>query len=452
MILLKFLFLSIPVQSTTSISPSIPPSFEAEFGSGSLQNIGLRTTAMSLRCMIVFNCCSSLPCNSPPNTVHLLWACDHCLSCDNQNNDACGIQGQAQSGSVHSITIWPYMTNTYLDYYEDGEFDASEDCDTSSVVRSSSYYYYWGRLSSGQSINVNSIPLVTLFDIGNVPDHYACPSPPPSLPPPPSPVGAYQDPHLHFAHGGVADFRGTHNDYYNFLSVPGLSVNMKIENATFRYKHAEVHGSFMTEMSLHAIVGGPKKKVIKISHIAAQSNEQNWGWRMVNGTCGGHHFYLGPEGIRHCEEFSAKTYGASSVIRVHDWVIWTSTNYIYDRIHGPKHRIDIAIQLNTTEKSMKVAPHGIIGQSYDNDMYAVDGKQDIYPNFGTFYTSAQAEGAIEGDYTMYKMNGRYDTDFKFSRFDATYGQPRSLKNLNIRKVKNIDYIARATEETTVNFP
>ena len=38
---------------------------------------------------------------------------------------------------------------------------------------------------------------------------------------------AFQDPHLNFAHGGQADFRGRHNVLYNFLSAPGLSVNVK---------------------------------------------------------------------------------------------------------------------------------------------------------------------------------------------------------------------------------
>ena len=38
---------------------------------------------------------------------------------------------------------------------------------------------------------------------------------------------ACQDPHLNLAHGGRADFRGTHGELYNFLSskdgaMPGL--------------------------------------------------------------------------------------------------------------------------------------------------------------------------------------------------------------------------------------
>ena len=39
-------------------------------------------------------------------------------------------------------------------------------------------------------------------------------------------ASAEQDPHLHFAHGGAADFRGRNNALYNFLSAPGLAVNV----------------------------------------------------------------------------------------------------------------------------------------------------------------------------------------------------------------------------------
>ena len=42
-----------------------------------------------------------------------------------------------------------------------------------------------------------------------------------------------KDPHLNFAHGGTADFRGRDKTYFNFFSGPKLSVNVLIEDATF---------------------------------------------------------------------------------------------------------------------------------------------------------------------------------------------------------------------------
>ena len=36
---------------------------------------------------------------------------------------------------------------------------------------------------------------------------------------------------LDLAHGGSADFRGTDQGLYNYLSTPGLSVNARFEEA-----------------------------------------------------------------------------------------------------------------------------------------------------------------------------------------------------------------------------
>ena len=73
-----------------------------------------------------------------------------------------------------------------------------------------------------------------------------------------------KDPHLHFAHGGRADFRGKDRQCYNFFSAPGLSVNVRIEVATHVLPSAPghaltVHGSFITELHVAALVG-PKRR------------------------------------------------------------------------------------------------------------------------------------------------------------------------------------------------
>ena len=95
------------------------------------------------------------------------------------------------------------------------------------------------------------------------------PVPPPPSPPPPSPApplpsppppAISKDPHLHFAHGGRADFRGRHGQLYSFFSAPGVAVNLKTEDATFDTKRPSgavltVDGSFITEAALpHCLV------------------------------------------------------------------------------------------------------------------------------------------------------------------------------------------------------
>ena len=44
--------------------------------------------------------------------------------------------------------------------------------------------------------------------------------------------GSKGDPHLAFAHGGKADFRGKNGAIYCFLSTPGLALNVKTEATT----------------------------------------------------------------------------------------------------------------------------------------------------------------------------------------------------------------------------
>ena len=46
------------------------------------------------------------------------------------------------------------------------------------------------------------------------------------------------------------------------------------------------------------------------------------------------------------------------------------------------------------------------------------------------FTSAQAEGAIEGIHTDYLVRGPFSTNFKYSRFDAqSYVAPRNVSLL-----------------------
>ena len=57
-------------------------------------------------------------------------------------------------------------------------------------------------------------------------------------------------------------------------------------------------------------------------------------------------------------------------------------------------RVDVA--------KLKVAPHGLIGQTYDGDGLGVIGKTDDYKTRDNVVTtSAMGEGAIEGDASDY---------------------------------------------------
>ena len=96
------------------------------------------------------------------------------------------------------------------------------------------------------------------------------------------------------------------------------------------------------------------------------------------------------------------------------WAVVVRGNYVFDRKSGPTHRLDLTFKEigNAAARSL---PHGIIGQSFTTNAPR-RGKQDVYPASGRFATSAQAEGAIDGVYTDYRLPAMWSTTFKFSQY------------------------------------
>ena len=87
------------------------------------------------------------------------------------------------------------------------------------------------------------------------------------------------------------------------------------------------------------------------------------------------------------------------------------------------------IKPRVAESAFKLPPHGIVGQGWDGDGKAINGERDVFPESGEFTTYAQAGGAIEGVASDYKVATPYDTDFKYSRFDAKSAEPRNVAKL-----------------------
>ena len=96
------------------------------------------------------------------------------------------------------------------------------------------------------------------------------------------------------------------------------------------------------------------------------------------------------------------------------WAVVVRGNYVFDRKSGPTHRLDLTFK-EIGSAAARSLPHGIIGQSFTTNAPR-RGKQDVYPASGRFATSAQAEGAIEGDESMYEVAFPHATTFAFSRF------------------------------------
>ena len=200
------------------------------------------------------------------------------------------------------------------------------------------------------------------------------------------------DPYLGFAHGGEADFRGRHGVFYNFFSAPDFSVNVKTEESRF-FLHGNkltVDGTFITEA--HVVVRNrtpAHTKWANASFIAANLNDFNTGWAFVQGSCGGANFTRGlgsPKKV--CGGLTVKTTFSGASFTVGNWTLTVHGNYVYGRISGPQHRLDLAFKArgDAPERSL---PHGIIGQSFSSTAPR-HGKKDLYPKEGRTVTSAMA--------------------------------------------------------------
>ena len=236
----------------------------------------------------------------------------------------------------------------------------------------------------------------------------------------------FQDPHLNFAHGGQADFRGRHNVLYNFLSAPGLSVNVKIQEAVFTIHNGAltVNGSFLVEA--HVIARVAHKRSATASFWGSELSDTNFSWQVVNGTCVGRPFRFGRRGHKTCYGLKMAMRYSSATFELGNWTVTVHGLQSCKGclLAGPEHRLDLGFSARGDAPS-RDRPHGIVGQSYAAPFHARHGKKDLYPWSGHYTTSAQAEGAIEGTASDYEVQTAHATRFAFSRFDAAKGEPAS---------------------------
>ena len=294
-------------------------------------------------------------------------------------------------------------------------------------------------------------------------DTAECPSPPPyppSPPPypptlPPSPASpppdeeesststshatTSGDPHLHLAHGGVADFRGRNDTYYALLSAPGVHFAAKTTDTDFLLPRPQlVHGSFFTAVAW--VVRGVSGTVYGVA-----SDANRVGVRVTNLQTG--RLVADKEGVwQEWWEDGVRAYYKQSTVyvRANGWEVNATRHPIYNRIAGPSPwRFDLAMRpLDKTgfenahgASSKTCYPHGIVGQSWDGDALAVDGATDDYafdPKNPVITTKAMAEGAIEGRAIAYELPTAFLTEFAFSRFDKDKNascSPRKIASL-----------------------
>jgi len=107
--------------------------------------------------------------------------------------------------------------------------------------------------------------------------------------------------------------------------------------------------------------------------------------------------------------------------------VW-SKPYPNAALNAGKALLNIHIEALYDADSDPIAPHGLIGQSYDGDKMPMDGELDDYES-KEVTTTAMAEGALEGVATEYELHHKFATRFKYSRFDATAAKHRDVSKL-----------------------
>jgi len=239
-------------------------------------------------------------------------------------------------------------------------------------------------------------------------------------------VAARKDPHLHFAHGGRADLRGEDGAVFNFLSAKNVSMNVKTTKDDFVWSRRLVHGTKMA--TAYWTIRTSNGRMLRMEYNATHTPSariHQWGKSDEVVARGNPIFKL--------DDVLVNLTGTTLMVLVASkWNMTAQINkFPFAELNQRKLLLDVSATALYDADHDPVAPHGLFGQSYDGDNLAVNGKMDQYKGDGEMTTTAQAEGAIEGSISDYKIDSRFpfSTDFKYSRFNLASAKPRDVKLL-----------------------
>jgi len=230
--------------------------------------------------------------------------------------------------------------------------------------------------------------------------------------------------------------RGEHNTWYNFLSAKNTSVNVHFEHSDFRNPYRLVHGSKMSRLGM-TVRTNLTGQIVKVGMNATAGfqrvlvqteSERRWMDRRTGS--------IQIENVKLTlreQKMGNLGHGMALTINTGRWEVkvW-SKRYPNPAANPGKALLNIAIGAQYDADHDEVAPHGLVGQSYDGDSVAVDGAMDDYTG-KEMTTKAMAEGAIEGTADQYRMADSFATEYMYSRFDALHAKPRDLTKLTGRK-------------------
>jgi len=239
------------------------------------------------------------------------------------------------------------------------------------------------------------------------------------------------DPHVLHADGGACDVRGEDGATYNLISHSHIAVNALFEHVDYRTKERLVHGSYMREMYITARTNTSNE--LHVEYLAKKP--------LSAAVTTGESVKDIHEELLPLDNIAISHTGRTLKVQTPDWVILAKSK-VNPTIVGAstcatgRCFLSISISPRFEAGTLKVAPHGLVGQSYDGDGVGVFGKVDDYQG-KEFTTSANCEGAIEGEASDYKMKSKFGTDFPFSRYGKESAPSRNISSLSGIKMNQV---------------
>ena len=268
-------------------------------------------------------------------------------------------------------------------------------------------------------------------------------------------ASSHADPHLRFAHGGRADFRGVDGTHYALLSAPGVSFAAETRDTDFLLpKPLLVHGSFFTHASW-VLRDTSDGTAYGVASSASEVGFEVYALRQPAPVLVSANRGVWTEWAR--GRLRAYYKQATLFVRANGWEMNVTRQPIYNPVQGPSRwRLDIAMRVLGGHTGLEAKhgtasetcfAHGLVGQSFDRDDVAVDGATDEYATsadgVAAVTTRAQAEGAIEGVAADYALDGRFGTAFRYSRYTAAPWQLCAHRNVTALRGRKSHRVAIA---------
>lgn len=269
-------------------------------------------------------------------------------------------------------------------------------------------------------------------------------SAPPSVSPSTSSPGGSTiagDPHLTGGHGDRFDFKGLNASVYSLLSTKTMAVNALFTHDTYSLGNKEVHGSFITACyatvqtqtyTVRISYNATRPELAKVTLGSLETPDRTVFVAISDFSENSHdldQFEIDTVQVQLSKEHMQQ---ATLTIKDGAWAVTVKTHlYPYSTTNVMKKRLDLAFAPISNIEGSPVAPHGLIGQTFDGDGMAIDGAQDDYTG-KLVITKAMGEGAIEGVASDYLINNfdPFSTHFKYSRFGVSSARPRDISKLN----------------------